>query len=376
VKLDTHVHTVFSGKSTLKPLHHLLRESYNTVDDVYRLAKARGMDLVAITDHDAIDGALSIADRPDVIVGCEVTGVFADGVRVHLGVLGLSEAQHRDTNLGDYTAVLSGSRRLARMMDIYMRWLYGRCERVLVPSEDTRLRLGELGWTRARLAVWPRGVDAGAFTPDRRSRRLRLQWGVCDKRPAILYAGRLSREKGLTLLQPFASVLHRSGLSHRLIVAGDGPMAGEIRESCPDAMFLGRVPHDDIGRIMASTDLLLFPSDTDTAGNVVLEAQASGIPVLVSSTGGPREQMQDGITGFACRPGDALDFATKATEILGSRERHAEMSAAARGYALTRTWRSALDPLFLAYYDMLAVRHHGDRHDSPLGMPTGAVMRP
>jgi hypothetical protein len=95
VKLDTHVHTVCSGKSTLKPLDHLLLESYNAVEDVYRLAKSRGMDLVAVTDHDEIDGALTIAHRPDVIVGCEVTGVFRDGVRVHLGVLGLNESQHR-----------------------------------------------------------------------------------------------------------------------------------------------------------------------------------------------------------------------------------------------------------------------------------------
>jgi len=96
VKLDTHVHTLYSGNSTLKPLNRLLRESYNSVEDVYRVAKSRGMDLVAITDHDVIAGALTIAHRPDVIVGCEVTGVFPDGVRVHLGVLGLSESQHRE----------------------------------------------------------------------------------------------------------------------------------------------------------------------------------------------------------------------------------------------------------------------------------------
>jgi predicted metal-dependent phosphoesterase TrpH len=97
VKVDTHVHTVFSGASTIRGLGRLLRECYNTPEGVYRRAKSRGMDLVAITDHDSIDGALTLADRPDVIVGCEVTGVFPeDGVRVHLGVLGVTEAQHRD----------------------------------------------------------------------------------------------------------------------------------------------------------------------------------------------------------------------------------------------------------------------------------------
>lgn len=97
MKLDAHVHTVFSGYSSIKPLARAMRESYNSVDRVYRCARERGMDLVAITDHDTIDGALTIADRPDVIVGCEVTGVFPnDGVRVHLGVLGVTEAQFRE----------------------------------------------------------------------------------------------------------------------------------------------------------------------------------------------------------------------------------------------------------------------------------------
>jgi predicted metal-dependent phosphoesterase TrpH len=97
MRLDTHVHTVYSGQTTIYPLSLIMKESYNSPDGVYRRAKARGMDLVTITDHDRIDGALTIADRPDVIVGCEVTGVFpADGVGVHFGVLGLSEAQHAE----------------------------------------------------------------------------------------------------------------------------------------------------------------------------------------------------------------------------------------------------------------------------------------
>ena len=97
MKVDTHVHTFHSGNTSLYPLKYLLRESYNSPEGVYRRAKARGMDLVAITDHDSISGALTIADRPDVIVGCEVTGVFPeDGVRVHLGVLGITEGQHRE----------------------------------------------------------------------------------------------------------------------------------------------------------------------------------------------------------------------------------------------------------------------------------------
>ncbi len=97
MKLDTHVHTWHSGNTTIRPLHRVMRESYNTPDRVYAVAKARGMDLVAITDHDEISGALTIAHRPDVIVGCEVTGVFPDdGVRVHLNVFGLTPDTHAE----------------------------------------------------------------------------------------------------------------------------------------------------------------------------------------------------------------------------------------------------------------------------------------
>ena len=97
MKLDLHVHTTHSGQTTIYPLSLIMKECYNTPDGVYRRAKARGMDLVTITDHDQISGALTIADRPDVIIGCEVTGVFpGDGVAVHLGVLGITEVQHRE----------------------------------------------------------------------------------------------------------------------------------------------------------------------------------------------------------------------------------------------------------------------------------------
>lgn len=96
MKLDTHVHTRHSGNTTIRPLRRVMRESYNTPERVYEVAKARGMHLVSITDHDVVSGALTLANRPDVVVGCEVTGVFPeDGVRVHLNVFRIDAAQHR-----------------------------------------------------------------------------------------------------------------------------------------------------------------------------------------------------------------------------------------------------------------------------------------
>ncbi|HYR87095.1 MAG TPA: PHP-associated domain-containing protein [Terriglobia bacterium] len=97
MKLDAHVHTLFSGKTTIYPIHNILNESYNPPELVYSRAKARGMDLVAITDHDTIDGALTLADRPDLIIGEEITAIFPeDKVTVHIGVLDINEQQHRE----------------------------------------------------------------------------------------------------------------------------------------------------------------------------------------------------------------------------------------------------------------------------------------
>jgi predicted metal-dependent phosphoesterase TrpH len=97
MKLDAHVHTHYSGNTTIYPISKIVRESYNTPEKLYRLAKARGMDLVTITDHDSINGALTIADRNDVIIGCEVTAVFPENrEEAHIGVLGIDEEQHRE----------------------------------------------------------------------------------------------------------------------------------------------------------------------------------------------------------------------------------------------------------------------------------------
>lgn len=97
MKLDTHVHTTHSGKATVFPFNHFMRESYNTPESVYVTAKRRGMDLVTVTDHDQISGALELADRPDTITGCEVTAEWPDiDLCVHLNVLDITPAQHRD----------------------------------------------------------------------------------------------------------------------------------------------------------------------------------------------------------------------------------------------------------------------------------------
>lgn len=267
------------------------------------------------------------------------------------------------TDLAEYTRVLSGSRRLGDLMHQYMRWPYGKCDRVFVPSEATREMLVRGKIDAAKIDIWRRGVSTTRFDPERRSASLRAQWGVSDERPALLYVGRVSREKGLSLLKPLTRFLDSCGTPHRLVIVGDGPMQGELRDTCRDAVFMGTLEPDAVAVAMASADVFAFPSRTDTAGNVVLEAQASGLPVLVSDAGGPRENMRPGETGFVCRGVD--DFAYRATELLRYASKRTPVGKAARQYALTRGWGSALDPLYRAY---------AETRNAPASAPLGARL--
>ena len=213
------------------------------------------------------------------------------------------------TDLAAYATMLSGSPALGTLMRGFLRWPYGRCGRVLVPSESTRRLLVGANSDPGRIDNWVRGVDCDAFSPDRRSRQLREEWGVDDHRPAILYVGRVSREKGLDLLPALQVRLHALGVDHRFVIAGDGPMLGELRAGLEDAVFTGALSRPEVARAFGSADVFVFPSRTDTAGNMVLEAQASGLPVLVSDAGGPKENMVPGQTGIVVSGTDPVQWA-------------------------------------------------------------------
>ena len=250
------------------------------------------------------------------------------------------------TLLAEYATVLSGSRQLGHAMRVYQRWAYGRCRTVLVPSDATRRLLVDAGFEPDRLRVWARGVDTDTFTPERRSPARRAAWGVRPDVPIVAYVGRLSREKGLDDLPALSRSLRAHGQAHRLLFVGDGPMRAELEAACPDAIFTGKVPHDEVPALVASADVFYFPSRTDTFGNVVLEAQACGVPVIVSDEGGPREGVIHGDTGLICGPGRRFTLAVALELLLRDRARRTHMGLAARRAALARSWPRALAPLF------------------------------
>jgi glycosyltransferase involved in cell wall biosynthesis len=205
-----------------------------------------------------------------------------------------------------------------------------------------------------RIGIWRRGVDSACFHPGRRSDALRRRWGVSEARPALLYVGRVSREKGLDLLPRIQSALHRLALPHRFVIVGQGPMREDLAAQLPDAVFTGVLDRDGVAEACASSDVFVFPSRTDTAGNVVLEAQASGLPVLVTNAGGPQENVVDGESGHVLHDMDPASWGAALAPLLRRADRRRHMAAAARAYAESRTWTNALAPLFGAYRDVAA----------------------
>lgn len=258
------------------------------------------------------------------------------------------------THLGDYVTTYSGSSALGRGLETYMRWLYAPCRTVLVPSAATRTRLETGGYPAHQLQVWSRGVETTCFQPAARSGTLRDAWGVGDRRPAILYAGRLSSEKGLALMGPIQQALLRHGIAHRLVFVGDGPMRPALEAMCPDAVFLGSLSPAGVAQAMASADAFVFPSATDSLGNVVLEAQASGLPVLVTDQGGPQEHMVHGSTGWVCAAEDAGAFTNRLATLFGDVSLKRAMGQAAVVYATSRSWPAALAPLYDSWREAAA----------------------
>jgi glycosyltransferase involved in cell wall biosynthesis len=199
--------------------------------------------------------------------------------------------------------------------------------------------------------LMPRGVDADLFYPGRRTRRL-------DESEYVLgFVGRLSVEKNVALLARVQQELERLG--HRnfhFLIVGHGAEDAWLREHLPRAEFPGVLRGEALYEAYANMDLFVFPSHTDTFGNVVLEALASGVPAIVTPDGGPRTIVRDGETG---RIATDEDFAAAVSEILSDPAGHAAMRKAARAYALTMSWDAVFEGVYAGYAPLLPVTETG-----------------
>jgi glycosyltransferase involved in cell wall biosynthesis len=219
-----------------------------------------------------------------------------------------------------------------------MMWFYSLAKVLFAPNHE----LCRMIHTRTGKPchLMQRGVETELFSPARRSRSLAAQ-------PFVLgYVGRLSVEKNVALLPQVQRELNAAGHDVRFLIVGHGAEEAALRQALPTAEFAGVLRGEALAAAYADMDVLVFPSHTDTFGNVVLEALASGVPAVVTQDGGPKYIVRDGETGFAV-PDEQFASATGA--ILRDPARLAAMRSAARSHALGCSWDAVFDRVYAEY---------------------------
>jgi glycosyltransferase involved in cell wall biosynthesis len=264
--------------------------------------------------------------------------------------LGVPVASSFHTNFDHYAAHY-GFFGVERLAFAYLRWFHNQTRVTLVPSRATRQRL--LADGVERVEMWSRGVDAGAFSPVHRDESLRRSLGLGSADPLLLYVGRLAPEKNLpALLQAFErlrGLMPRERRDRlRLALVGAGPLAGAIENARqPGVVLAGERRGAELSRWYASADVFAFPSLSETFGNVVLEAQASGLPVVGFDSQGVNEQVTTEVNGLLAPAG--ADFAPALRRLSEDAAARRRMGAFARARAERQDWKPIFDDLEQRY---------------------------
>jgi glycosyltransferase involved in cell wall biosynthesis len=231
----------------------------------------------------------------------------------------------------------------------YLRWFYSQCRHVYVPSQSMIAVLESHG-IKGNLRIWPRGVDAELFNPSRRSMEWRDGLVVAANEILITFVSRLVTEKGLDVVIDVSNRLSKKGVPHRILFIGDGPERNHLEKALPDAIFTGHLTGEPLAIGYASSDIFLFPSDTETFGNVTLEALSSGLPVVVANATGSSSLVHDGINGFLAEPGNSESFLDKVETLIANPELRRTMGMRARESAEAYEWDRVLRQM-VEYYE-------------------------
>jgi glycosyltransferase involved in cell wall biosynthesis len=245
------------------------------------------------------------------------------------------------TDFPQYVRILTQDNYMETLAWSFMQWFYSQLDLVYVNSEHYRQRWIQRGIAPDKLKILPRGLDTSFFNPKNSDPKFWEKFGKKPGEIGLLYVGRISKEKNLDIAVAAVQKLRGEGLAVRLLFVGDGPYLKELRQQSPDACFTGYLKGQELGTAYSSGDIFVFPSTTDTFGNVVLEAQAAGLPCIVSDMGGPCELVKNGYDGIVTRALDVNDFAQAVRRLVQDPALRRKMGENARTNIKDRNWNNA-----------------------------------
>ncbi len=290
------------------------------------------------------------AERPDVVqvVTEGPLGASAIAAARELGIPAVSEFH---TNFHAYSRHY-GFAWLEDLVAAHLRRLHNRSRMTLVPSRELGIDLQRRGYRNIRVVA--RGVDTALFNPGRRSVALRGVWKVGEKDLVVAHVGRLAPEKNLPLVLTTFESIRRYSPSARLLLVGDGPARERLEREHPEHLFAGMRHGEDLAAHYASADLFLFPSMTDTWGNVTLEALASGLPVVAYRMAAAASLIRHGDNGMLADPGASDQFVRAALDLVTRPAARRRAAVAARHSIAALDWEGIHDQLVAALRDAIA----------------------
>jgi len=234
----------------------------------------------------------------------------------------------------------------------YLRWFHDQALRNYCPSEETKKELAKRDFIN--LDIWGRGIDAELFSPEHKSQKFIRKNGLEDK-ISLLYVGRLAREKNLSLLiESFKRLNQKYKKKIELIITGDGPELSRLKNEMPEnVIFTGFKNGIELSQIYASADIFAFPSVTETYGNVVIEAMASGLPVVAVLAGGVKENLINNYNGLAVEKDEAAEFTARLEELIVNHKLRKSLAHNARQYALEQRWDQVFEELEQSYQKVI-----------------------
>lgn len=260
---------------------------------------------------------------------------------------------------------------LEKLGQRYLRYFYNRVERVYPPSDSMAQIIREEGQSQ-NVEVWARGVDSDLFSPGKRDMAWRRALGIGDEEVVVSFVGRLVKEKNTDLVARVFALLKERGIKVRPMIVGDGPELATMKQAIPNGVFAGFLHGEQLAKAYASSDIFFFPSESETFGNVTLEAMASGLPAVNAIASGSNSLVREGVTGHLCDARRPEDFADRLAALSGDAAERARMGAAARQRALDFSWDAILEGLLASYRKVLA--QHATRQRGTL--PDAAARAP